>query len=180
MYRELVLTMGNSKGLSKYVLISNYVDGVATVVPKKKDIYVNIYKNRHSSADSTVIICRYYIDNREYFANINNINSYNVYIKNLDLLETSYSSCHIRSFRNDLEPLDKLVVVHFNTMKIMNVFNDYLKKISIDSNYQIIKQQIQEESTTLMDCYYQICIQKLRPQLVNFSYERDKLRLLFQ
>jgi hypothetical protein len=166
--------------LDSYALISNPVEGVCQHQPKKKDLYVDIYRNNPNQSYSATIICSTYSGNKKFYVDVNHINKYNVYIFSIEILEKAYDEARIKSFRHDLNYMDKLVAVHFNNMKVMNVMCDYMDKITHDLNYDIILEQLESGSTELMDCFYQFRIQSLKPQLANFSLRRDKLQKLLE
>lgn len=166
--------------LDSYVLISNCVDGVCQVHPKKKDVYIDIYRNNPNQSYSALIICNTYNANKQFYVDINHINKYNVYVFSTEILDRAYNEARIRSFRPDLDYMDKLVAVHFNNMKVMGIMNDLMDKITHDANYQIILDQLESGSNEVMDCFYLFRIQSLKKQLANFSLRRDKLLKLLE
>ena len=170
-----------SKG---YTLISgcekaNGHPGFPSLKKNKKDLYVDIHM-RNDQYRSTVIICKTFARNKSFFVDINSANSYNVYIRDIGILDQAYLNVKYKSFRPDIDHFDKLAAVHFNIQKTMDIFVGFMNKIIDEKNYAIIKANLEDSNSQMvMDCYYKICIQGLRNQLANFNVGGDKIKALF-
>ena len=161
----------------KYTLISRFDKDVEapTTNPKKANLFVSIYlseNNRGKKKPHAVIICRL---KTGMFVNIDQLNFYNVYINNLETLNNCSYNTQFRPNQTGLDGLDKLALIFFDHLKILDRFWEDLNEIVREENYKIIEQQILDGDAILMNCYYRFVIQPLKRQIANLYTNRDKI-----